>query len=793
LVAWGNDYGGAVSNTPAGNDFSAVSAGGAHSVAIRETSLAVSGINIDIDPEDPETVQQGNTVIGNGTVTGTGNGAVEYYWMVRKPGGVFQMASSLLSTQMTNGTASIPSFSGFPTSDIGQHKTWIRIQEPNGPDDSLSNEEYYTVSAIGYVTRPVFAPVGGTYSEPQQITVTCATVGAEIRYTTNGVEPAKSDPIVVSGGTVSIGSSLTLKAKAWKAGYNPSPTQTQVYTIEPLSVRIEISTPYYSWFIGQPIDFAAIVEGQPQGELQYSWDLDGDGIKDDWYEQSGSTTYWSNRTYLIGVEVTDGASASTAWIYATIGLGPIGSEPVVKPAVDVISGSSRDVDGAEFSFDSQRKSNGLVVITHGIWGSARGDEGLWLREMAQAIESKLPTHNIPNICLWDWAEMADPGDFLGCPDTLEQPLDDIIRLIRPYGIVQGLVLADWIESHIESGDIDPSKPIQIIGHSAGGFVAGNCALQLPSRVSQVTMLDTPFPIESVFTDYPETGNGKVDRYISSPFGHLRFSLLPIPEDANHHTSTAPEATAPSNWVAAHSYAHDWYTDNTMMSDDHDGFYYSPWLANPFPGAGGAQTTGLQTLGGRKIRETGSSGDSTAVPITGFETFGNVSLSGDEYTLSEQSNAGIFQTLTVPSGAESIAFEYRFLSEGDGDFLSVHWGTERVLFVAPELQLNRDSYRGTTLEVSHLTGQTNQVVFKLNSRGSDNSRLALRSIQWVLPAAEACIRCDMNWDGFRSIIGDVPAFVNCVYFGNCPDWPQDRLLGVGDCNHDRILSIIGDGV
>jgi hypothetical protein len=51
--------------------------------------------------------------------------------------------------------------------------------------------------------------------------------------------------------------------------------------------------------------------------------------------------------------------------------------------------------------------------------------------------------------------------------------------------------------------------------------------------------------------------------------------------------------------------------------------------------------------------------------------------------------------------------------------------------------------------------------------------------------------DWNGDGITSIIGDVPSFVNCVYFGNQPSWSQDRLLGVGDCNHDSIISIIGD--
>jgi hypothetical protein len=54
-----------------------------------------------------------------------------------------------------------------------------------------------------------------------------------------------------------------------------------------------------------------------------------------------------------------------------------------------------------------------------------------------------------------------------------------------------------------------------------------------------------------------------------------------------------------------------------------------------------------------------------------------------------------------------------------------------------------------------------------------------------------VRHDWNGDGIRSIVGDVPPFVQCVYFNNCPAWSDERRLSVGDCNHDGIISIVGD--
>ena len=41
----------------------------------------------------------------------------------------------------------------------------------------------------------------------------------------------------------------------------------------------------------------------------------------------------------------------------------------------------------------------------------------------------------------------------------------------------------------------------------------------------------------------------------------------------------------------------------------------------------------------------------------------------------------------------------------------------------------------------------------------------------------------------TIVGDVPPFVNCVYFQDCP--ADMDTVAIGDCNNDRLISIIGD--
>ncbi len=85
------------------------------------------------------------------------------------------------------------------------------------------------VSSNPTAAAPVFSPAGGTYSGTQTVTITSATSGAVIRYTTDGTEPGAassvySTPLIVDKTT-------TLKAKAFKDGLTTSATSTAVYNI----------------------------------------------------------------------------------------------------------------------------------------------------------------------------------------------------------------------------------------------------------------------------------------------------------------------------------------------------------------------------------------------------------------------------------------------------------------------------------------------------------------------------------------------------------------------------------
>lgn len=86
-------------------------------------------------------------------------------------------------------------------------------------------------SSTPTVATPTFNPAAGTYTSAQNVTISTTTADASIYYTTNGDEPTESSTPYTA--PVSVAVSTTLKAKAYKAGMDPSTTATAAYTINP--------------------------------------------------------------------------------------------------------------------------------------------------------------------------------------------------------------------------------------------------------------------------------------------------------------------------------------------------------------------------------------------------------------------------------------------------------------------------------------------------------------------------------------------------------------------------------
>jgi uncharacterized repeat protein (TIGR03803 family) len=110
---------------------------------------------------------------------------------------------------------------------VSSNETIKAIAMLNGWLPSAVVHAAYTIEPR--VAKPTFSLKAGTYSTPQPLSMTDATVGAKIYYTTDGTKPTTSSTLYTAAITVS--TTETIEAVAVLNGYLNSGIQNKTYTI----------------------------------------------------------------------------------------------------------------------------------------------------------------------------------------------------------------------------------------------------------------------------------------------------------------------------------------------------------------------------------------------------------------------------------------------------------------------------------------------------------------------------------------------------------------------------------
>jgi len=132
----------------------------------------------------------------------------------------------------TNGSDPTPNSTLYSTPINVSASTTIKAKAyKSGYTDSGVATATYTISNTQTVATPTFNPSGGNYSTTQTVSIFCSTSGATVRYTTNGSTPTSSSSVYNS--PISISSNTTIKAKAFKSGWNDSAVASATYNITP--------------------------------------------------------------------------------------------------------------------------------------------------------------------------------------------------------------------------------------------------------------------------------------------------------------------------------------------------------------------------------------------------------------------------------------------------------------------------------------------------------------------------------------------------------------------------------
>lgn len=86
-----------------------------------------------------------------------------------------------------------------------------------------------TTESLQTVSKPFFTPEEGTYATPQTVTISSTTLGVTILYTSDGTDPISSSTVYSNPLTIS--TTTTIKAKAFRDGWKDSQVASATYTI----------------------------------------------------------------------------------------------------------------------------------------------------------------------------------------------------------------------------------------------------------------------------------------------------------------------------------------------------------------------------------------------------------------------------------------------------------------------------------------------------------------------------------------------------------------------------------
>ena len=177
-----------------------------------------------------------------------------------------------------------------PTAKSIEYKAAIIVMPPmtlkaiavkDGMNNSAVASANYTIK--GTVAIPVFGVAPGAVNSGTRVSITCATEGARIYYTTDGTEPtAKSTEYTAA---ISVTAPVTLKAIAVKTGMNNSAVASASYTIK-------VATPEFS-----------VASGAVESETSVTITCSTEGAKI-YYTTDGSEPTAKSKEYTAAISVT---------------------------------------------------------------------------------------------------------------------------------------------------------------------------------------------------------------------------------------------------------------------------------------------------------------------------------------------------------------------------------------------------------------------------------------------------------------------------------------------------------
>ena len=133
--------------------------------------------------------------------------------------------------------------------------------------------------------------------------------------------------------------------------------------------------------------------------------------------------------------------------------------------------------------------------------------------------------------------------------------------------------------------------------------------------------------------------------------------------------------------------------------------------------------------------TAQNGPITVLSTPSFSNFNTIdtTINGSVAQLVEHSPAYLWGDITIPADAEYMSFDYLWSKIGDGDYMTVYFG-DALLFSSIGLDFTGvDFVNSGIIDIANFAGQTNQLLFWLNSVGDPNAEVDIQKLAFYSSA------------------------------------------------------------